>query len=53
MHGEEASLPTFFGRLLPALEATGESFEIVCVNDGSQDATLARLRNFQKQEPRL
>jgi hypothetical protein len=32
MHDEEASLPTFFGRLLPALEATGETFEIVCIS---------------------
>lgn len=53
MHGEELALAGFFRRLLPALESTGESFEIVCVNDGSKDETLKRLREFQKTEPRL
>ncbi len=53
MHGEELALAGFFRRLLPALESTGESLEIVWVNDGSKDETLKRLREFQKTEPRL
>jgi len=53
MYNEGAALASFFGRLLPSLERTGESFEIVCVNDGSSDDTLARLRDLQLREPRV
>lgn len=53
MHNEAEALPEFFARLLPALAATSESYEIVCVNDGSHDKTLEWLRDFQKKEPCL
>lgn len=53
MHNEEDSLSAFFARLLPALDATGESFEIICVNDGSRDETLEQLRRSQQTESRL
>lgn len=43
----------FFARLLPVLEATGLAFEVVCVNDGSKDETLARLRAAHEAEPRI
>ncbi|MCX5875938.1 MAG: glycosyltransferase family 2 protein [Deltaproteobacteria bacterium] len=53
MYNESAVLSPFFARLLPALESTGETFEIVCVNDGSQDDTLGKLRAFQEKIPGL
>ncbi|MES2770918.1 MAG: glycosyltransferase family 2 protein [Pseudomonadota bacterium] len=53
MHNEAPVLATFLGRLLPVLESTGFTFELVCVNDGSRDATLDGLRAWQKSEPRL
>lgn len=53
MHNEEDALAPFFARLLPALESLGETFEIVCVNDGSRDATLERLLAMRQGEPRI
>lgn len=53
MHNEEESIAAFFDRLLPALEALGETFEIVCVNDGSRDATLEKLLAARQRESRI
>lgn len=53
MYNEEEALAAFFARLLPVLAANGDPFEIVCVNDGSCDATLECLRALQKEEPRI
>jgi undecaprenyl-phosphate 4-deoxy-4-formamido-L-arabinose transferase len=41
---EEAVLPTLFTRLYPALDALKIAFEIVFVNDGSKDRSVALLR---------
>lgn len=53
MHNEAESLAPLFARLLPALESLGETFEIVCVNDGSIDATLEKLLAVRQAEPRI
>jgi glycosyltransferase involved in cell wall biosynthesis len=53
MHNEAESLAAFFDRLLPALASLGETFEIVCVNDGSRDATLDRLIAARQLESRI
>ena len=45
---EETSLAPFIARLLPVLQKTGEIFEIVFVNDGSQDRTLEKLLELQQ-----
>jgi glycosyltransferase involved in cell wall biosynthesis len=50
---EQAGIDAFFARLVPALEKTGLSHEIVCVNDGSEDATLERLTALKKAVPTL
>jgi undecaprenyl-phosphate 4-deoxy-4-formamido-L-arabinose transferase len=44
IYNEEAGLPTLFARLYPALDALGESYEIIFVNDGSRDRSAALLR---------
>src|SRR6202453_4586117 len=51
-HNEEAVLPTLFGRLYPALDALGISYEIVFVNDGSRDRSVAVLREQFSLRPR-
>jgi len=50
VYNEEAVLAALFARLYPALDALGVSYEIVFVNDGSQDRSAAMLREqFQKR----
>ena len=44
VYNEEAVLPTLFSRLYPALDALQVPFEIVYVNDGSKDRSVALLR---------
>ena len=44
VYNEEAVLPTLFTRLYPALDALKVAFEIVFVNDGSKDRSVALLR---------
>jgi glycosyltransferase involved in cell wall biosynthesis len=40
---EERVLETFFERVLPVVEQTTTDYELVCVNDGSSDNSLAKL----------
>src|SRR5450755_235967 len=44
VYNEEAVLPTLFSRLYATLDALSISFEIVFVNDGSRDRSVALLR---------
>lgn len=52
-YNEQAAVPLFFDRIIPILEAAGESFEILCVNDGSHDGTLKALLDAQRQQPNI
>jgi undecaprenyl-phosphate 4-deoxy-4-formamido-L-arabinose transferase len=51
VYNEEAVLPTLFARLYPALDALQISFEIVFVNDGSKDKSVALLRQQFQARP--
>jgi polyisoprenyl-phosphate glycosyltransferase len=53
IHNESAGLDEFFARVLPVLEKLGCSFEIVCVDDGSSDASLERLLALRGHVPNL
>jgi glycosyltransferase involved in cell wall biosynthesis len=48
MFNEAENLAPFFERLEKALAPLGMDYEIVCVNDGSEDDTLQRLRELRK-----
>ncbi len=43
VYNEERVLPRLFERLYAALDATGEAYEVVFVNDGSRDASAQLL----------
>src|SRR5580700_6822939 len=51
VYNEEAVLPTLFARLYPALDALQISYEIVYVNDGSKDKSVALLRQQFQSRP--
>src|SRR6202161_609883 len=51
VYNEEAVLPTLFARLYPALDALQMPFEIVYVNDGSKDKSVALLRQQFQLRP--
>jgi dolichol-phosphate mannosyltransferase len=50
---EQATLDTLIVRLTGALEATGDRFEIVFVNDGSRDRSAEMLRLHHQRDSRL
>src|SRR5688572_5150848 len=50
---EETTIDEFHRRLNDGLQATGESYEIVYVNDGSTDGTFARLRAIYDADARV
>ena len=51
IYNEEAGLASLFERLYPALDALGETYEIVFVNDGSKDRSAAILREQFQLRP--
>lgn len=50
---EEDNIDALFGRLLPALRGLGRNFEVVCVDDGSKDRTLAMLLAKRAANPEI
>jgi dolichol-phosphate mannosyltransferase len=52
-YNEDESLPILLAELRPALAATGRTWEIVLVDDGSTDHTAERIRAEAAAEPRI
>jgi undecaprenyl-phosphate 4-deoxy-4-formamido-L-arabinose transferase len=48
---EEEGLALLFARLYPALDALGRSYEVVFVDDGSADRSVALLREQYQRRP--
>ncbi len=53
MYNEEEALDGFFKRVQRVLQTVTPSYEIICVNDGSRDLTLARLRQVAERDERI
>ncbi len=53
VYNEEPSLPALFERLYPVLERVGGSYEVVFIDDGSQDRSPALLRQAFESHPEV
>jgi dolichol-phosphate mannosyltransferase len=53
LFNEETNLPELYRRLAAALERDGERFELIFVNDGSQDDTPHLLERLHRQDRRV
>ncbi len=53
VYNEGPTLPEFYRRLSAVLDATGQSWEMVLVNDGSRDNSLAVMLGLHEQDPRV
>jgi dolichol-phosphate mannosyltransferase len=53
MYNEADVLPLLVERLRPVLDAIGERYEVVAVDDGSTDATAAQLFGLRRMWPAL
>jgi len=53
VYNEEEALPLLFARLYPALDALERSYEVVFVDDGSSDSSVALLREQFQRRPEV
>ena len=53
VYNEESVLPTLFARLYTSLDALGIAYEVVFVNDGSKDKSVALLRQQFQARPEV
>ena len=52
IYNEEENVEALISDIIDTLEYHGKSFEVLAVNDGSKDNTLAILRTLQKKYPK-
>jgi len=53
LYNEEEMLDLLFSELIPNLKQISEDYEIVCVDDGSDDATLTKLLEYHQKDKRI
>ena len=52
-YNEEKSLQLFYDAVTPMMESTGETFEIIFVNDGSRDETKNIINALADKDNRV
>ncbi|MGF1590624.1 MAG: glycosyltransferase family 2 protein [Pleurocapsa sp.] len=53
LYNESESIEYLFARLTPVLDLLNTNYEIICINDGSQDDTLKRLIEINLKDSRV
>ncbi|MBZ0297425.1 MAG: glycosyltransferase family 2 protein [Anaerolineae bacterium] len=53
IYNEEGNIQVLYERLQEVMNSTGESWELVTVNDGSRDRSLEMLQALSKEDPRI
>jgi len=53
VHNESACIRHFYDRAKPVLESLGAAWEIVFVNDASEDDSLERITALRREDPRV
>jgi dolichol-phosphate mannosyltransferase len=53
VYNEADSLPILFAEIEQSMADTGRSYEVVCVDDGSQDGSADIIRSFREVDPRI
>src|SRR5262249_56983548 len=53
LHNEQENVTDLYDRLKAVMEATGETFEMVLVDDGATDATFPTLREIAAVDSRV
>ena len=53
MYNEQDVLPLFVDRLRPVAEGWGVTYEVLCVDDGSSDATPVLLQRLRREWPEV
>jgi glycosyltransferase involved in cell wall biosynthesis len=51
LHNEQENVTDLYARLKAVMEASGETFEMVLVDDGSDDGTFPLLREMPQSMP--
>jgi len=53
LRDEEANVAPLHAEFTQVLESLGRSYEMILIEDGSTDETMARLREVQQRDPRV